>query len=212
MVKKIRKPWDWELIEKKSSVAQNITIIIAAICAGIWAINQLFIEGRNISGSSITLSAKQLYSTEKPYLVSVDVAIKGADRRGYHYDFRESRLSVAKAQFQTGPEIELEAIMHTSPTIVHITDDGQIGGATSQDSHISSFRNTTFSFLVPVPGPGIYLLTFEMPSSGVLDATTGKNNIDVGDDPNVIGIFVGESEAIYFNVSDKNANSTNQSI
>lgn len=200
---KPREPWNWDLIEKRMSVAQHIVVIAAVLCGGLWALSQFYAEGKNISGPRISVSARQIQTDKEPHLIAVNVAITGSDRRGYYYDFREAHLSVIKVSFKAaGSEPDLAATARITPEIIDLTEDGQLGGAVSHRSHIASYRKSGFSFLVPVAEPGVYLVTFTMPSSGVLDASTVDLPEVDDSDPRVLGIFAGESEAVYVTVEE----------
>ena len=199
--KKEPKTRDWEQIEKKTAVIQHIVLVLAAICGGVWALNQFLADGKNVSGPGIVVSAKQQLTNVSPYLINVNVQITGADRRGYYYDFRKAFLSIIKISYDaTGTKPEFAAVARLTPETLLITEDGQIGGSVSHKSHISSYRKGGYTFLVPVREPGTYLATFAMPSSGVLDANSEKApEIDTSD-PTVLGGFAGEIESVYISV------------
>ena len=186
--------------EKITSLIQNVCVSLAAIFGSYWALSQFYVEGKNVSGPDVSITARQIGSADEKYLIAADVTITGSDRRGYHYDFRESFLSVAKVSIEAHPEIDLEAIGRIPPTIVLVMEDGQIGGAQIMQAHISSYRKTGYSFLVPVPEPGTYLLTFAMPSSGVVDGNTGDLPKVDPNEKNVLGVFGGETKSVYVTV------------
>jgi len=194
--------WDWEQIEKKAAAIQHIVLVVAAICGGLWAVNQFVADGKNVSGPGIVVSAKQQPTSALPYLINVNVQITGANRRGYYYDFSKAFLSIIKISYETnGTEPELAAVARLTPETLLITEDGRIGGTVTNKGHIASYRKGGFKFLVPVREPGTYLATFAMPSSGVLNASSGNApEIDTSD-PSVLGGFAGELESVYISVT-----------
>jgi len=195
------KRWDWEQVEKKTAIIQHVVLVVAAIFGGLWAVNQFLADGKNVSGPSIVVSAKQQSTSAPPYLINVNVRITGADRRGYYYDFNKAFLSVIKVSYEaTETEPELVAIARLTPETLLITEDGQIGGTVSQKSHIASYRKGGYTFLVPVGEPGTYLATFAMPSSGVLYAKSRKAPEIDTIDPRVLGGFAGELESVYISI------------
>lgn len=203
------KKWDWEQIEKKTAVIQHIVLVVAAIFGGLWAVNQFLADGKNVSGPGIVVSAKQQPTSASPYLINVNVKITGANRRGYYYDFSKSFLSIIKISYETtGTEPEFAAVARLTPETLLITEDGRIGGTVNEKGHIASYRKGGYTFLVPVREPGTYLATFAMPSSGVLDADSGKAPETDTSDPSVLGGFAGELESVYISVKASESSST----
>ncbi len=77
-----------------------------------------------------------------------------------------------------------------------IEPSGKLGFFLNEEGHISSFRNTNYSFLVKLKQAGLYLITFAMPSSGIIGYKDKPVKYDESD-PNIMGTFSGEAKSLY---------------
>jgi hypothetical protein len=170
---------------------------------GLWAFNTYFAEGKNIHGCNITISARQIrFGEPEHHFLNVNVDVQGSDRRGYKYDFRKSYLSVALVSFGKDGSPEFKPIARTPPTEIHIEENDNVGFSVNQEGHVSSYRVSNHTFLVPLPKTGIYFVSFSMPSSGDLTSRTKPPPDYDKSDPAILGAFSGEMKAIYVTVHE----------
>ncbi|WP_162989572.1 hypothetical protein [Comamonas sp. lk] len=165
---------NWALLEQVTSSIQNIVVVIASIAAGFWAISTFYSEGKNLSGSEIKISANPLKLNNLVYL-DIGVEVSGVDRKGYHYNFDESTISVVKFNGSANDK-EFSHVLSLTPTFLHVDAENNVVEVVSLRTHVTSFSVKKFSSIVPIPGDGIYVVNFSMPQKGVLDGMASKSN------------------------------------
>lgn len=150
------------------SVVQSFTLVVATIMGGTWTWQQFFVDGKNLSIPNISLTAKA--STAAANLIIADITISGSDKRGYHYDLSKASLSATRiVGWHENGVPKQERIARLPVVITDVAEDGSVRDVAVYRAHISSSRSTHYAIPVPVPGPGVYNLTFTMPHAGVLD-------------------------------------------
>lgn len=184
---------NWDTLKKKVETIQAIAVTIAALLGGAWAVFHFRAEGLDISGCNIVIDAKQLGEQNGERLLGVQVAVTGSDRRGYHYDFRKAYLSVLRVRRTDDGHLVQDAVARRAPEDALVHAAGQPAVSVSENSHISSYRTLSFSFVFPLKEAGIYILSFAMPSDGVVAASVPSNNLKVdASNPRELGVFSGE--------------------
>ncbi|MBU8901153.1 MAG: hypothetical protein KOO69_00290 [Victivallales bacterium] len=192
-IDKPKKEWNWEAIQIKTNVLQNIIVVFTAIIGIWWALVVFYAEGKNITAVNISIVAKQL-KVKGSNILGISVNITGAHRLSYKYDFRKSYLAVIKVTPKGLANHDFQEFTLVKPKDVVLHKDNTIFIQTSQNNDITSMYKIHFPFIVSVSEPGIYFIAFIMPSSGELNAKTNISSKS----------FSGTTKSIYINVLDQN--------
>lgn len=169
-----------------STIAQNITLSLAAILGGWWAIATYFMDGSHVDGVDITLDVETIRTPGGFFALAATATLRGSHRRGHEYDASHAFLSVCRVDFGEFPGLDLVAVGRVPVTEQFADPDGQITATMVTRTHMSSLRSSRFAFLAPVQTPGLYQLTFVMPDAGI-----------EGDRPAPPGYFVGDTVTRY---------------
>lgn len=158
---------DAERFAHVSSGVQNTVLSVAIILGGIWTfatfkslqqtakaraeINIMEKQLKEQAAFDLDLDATQEYLPEDPSrYVSIIVRMKNTGNRNARIDFPNTDLSISRIHFDEGGQLIKETTLKL-PVPLEGSNTGVVVRANTAE---------TIPFFGPLPGPGLYLLTF----------------------------------------------------